>query len=115
MSGGLFALLDDISVLARAAAASIDGVVAYSPVATHPDQGCTVGVNTCRPYVTRDMVDRAHAHGLEIIPWTVNNVPTMEYLMDVGVDGIITDYPNLLRDLMAERGLSLPRQYTAEG
>lgn len=98
-----------------AAAASIDGVVAYSPVATHPDQGCTVGVNTCRPYVTRDMVDRAHAHGLEIIPWTVNNVPTMEYLMDVGVDGIITDYPNLLRDLMAERGLSLPRQYTAEG
>ncbi|MBB1031979.1 glycerophosphodiester phosphodiesterase [Dietzia sp. SLG310A2-38A2] len=98
-----------------AAAASLDGVVAYSPVATHPDQSCTVGESDCRAYVTAKMVESAHSHGLRIIPWTVNNVPTMEYLMDIGVDGIITDYPNLLRDLMAERGRALPRQYTAEG
>lgn len=97
-----------------AAAASIDGVVAYSPVATHPDQSCTVGESACRAYVTKEMVRSAHSHGLKIVPWTVNNVPTMEYLMDIGVDGIITDYPNLLRDLMAEKGLALPRQYTAE-
>lgn len=97
-----------------AAAASIDGVVAYSPVATYPDQSCTVGESACRAYVTEEMVQSAHSHGLRIIPWTVNNVPTMEYLMDIGVDGIITDYPNLLRDLMAERGRALPRQYAAE-
>lgn len=94
-----------------AAAASIDGVVSYSPVATHPDQNCTVGRDGCRPYVTEELVESARAHGLKIIPWTVNNAPTMEYLMDLGVDGIITDYPNVLRDLMAERGLALPRQY----
>lgn len=60
-------------------------------------------------------VKSARAHGLKIIPWTVNNAPTMEYLMDLGVDGIITDYPNVLRDLMAERGLALPRQYSPQG
>ncbi|MEH6819865.1 MAG: glycerophosphodiester phosphodiesterase family protein [Dietzia psychralcaliphila] len=98
-----------------AAAASIDGVVAYSPVATHPDQSCTVGESDCRAYVTEEMVESAHSHGLKIVPWTVNNVPTMEYLMDIGVDGIITDYPDRLRDLMSERGSALPPQYTAEG
>lgn len=98
-----------------AAAASIDGVVAYSPVATHPDQSCTVGLDDCRAYVTGEMVESAHSHGLKIIPWTVNNAPTMEYLMDLGVDGIITDYPNILRDLMAERGMELPRSYTSAG
>lgn len=96
-----------------AAAASIDGVVAYSPVATYPDQTCTVGRDDCRPYVTAEMVENARAHGLKVIPWTVNNAPTMEYLMDLDVDGIITDYPNILRDLMSERGLELPRSYAA--
>lgn len=107
--------IDDFEGDGVAAAASIDGVVAYSPVATHPDQSCTVGEGDCTAYVTQEMVDSAHSHGLTVIPWTVNNVPTMEYLMGLGVDGIITDYPNLLRDLMAERGLALPGQYTIEG
>ncbi|MFD2394778.1 glycerophosphodiester phosphodiesterase family protein [Dietzia aerolata] len=98
-----------------AAAASIEGVVAYSPVATYPDQSCTVGEDDCTPYVTQEMVDSAHAHGLTMIPWTVDAAPTMEYLLDLGVDGIITNYPNVLRDLMAERGMPLPKGYAAEG
>ncbi len=97
-----------------AAAASIDGVVAYSPVATHPDQSCTVGEDDCTPYVTAEMVEDAHAHGLKVIPWTVNNVPTMEYLMDLGVDGIITDYPDRLRGVMEQRGMELPRRFARE-
>ena len=106
--------IDDFGGDGVAAAASIEGVVAYSPVATHPDQSCTVGEEDCQAYVTEEMVDSAHSHGLQVIPWTVNNVPTMEYLIDVGVDGIITDYPNILRDLMEERGLALPQQYTVQ-
>lgn len=98
-----------------AAAASIEGVVAYSPVATYPDQSCTVGEDDCTPYLTQEMVDSAHAHGLTMIPWTVDAAPTMEYLLDLGVDGIITNYPNVLRDLMAERGMPLPKGYAAEG
>ena len=103
--------IDDFGGDGVAAAASIDGVVAYSPVATHPDQSCTVGQDDCRAYVTAEMVENAHAHGLKVIPWTVDNAPTMEYLLDLGVDGIITDYPNILRDLMVERGMDLPRSF----
>lgn len=103
--------IDDFGGDGVAAAASIDGVVAYSPVATHPDQSCTVGQDDCRAYVTAEMVENAHAHGLKVIPWTVDNAPTMEYLLDLDVDGIITDYPNILRDLMVERGMDLPRSF----
>jgi glycerophosphoryl diester phosphodiesterase len=35
----------------------------------------------------------------------------MRALIDLGVDGIITDYPDLLRAVMAEYGLPLPRRY----
>ncbi|MEU0007885.1 hypothetical protein ABZ079_27270 [Streptomyces sp. NPDC006314] len=35
----------------------------------------------------------------------------MAALMDIGVDGIITDYPHRVRQLMADRGLPLPRPY----
>lgn len=98
-----------------AAAASIDGVVAYSPVVTHPDQSCTIGEDACTPYVTAEMVESAHAHGLKIIPWTVNPLPNMEYLLDLGVDGIITDHPDRLRGLMEQRGLELPRAFAREG
>jgi glycerophosphoryl diester phosphodiesterase len=47
------------------------------------------------------------------VPWTINDAPTMASLMDKGVDGLITDYPNRLRDLMRERGMGLPRPYHA--
>lgn len=57
------------------------------------------------------MVERAHAKGMQVIPWTINDEPTMRALMDAGVDGIITDYPDRLRVVLAERGLKLPRQY----
>ncbi|WP_205054108.1 alkaline phosphatase [Arthrobacter luteolus] len=61
--------------------------------------------------VTRQMVAEAHELGLEIVPWTVNQPAVMNYLIDLGVDGIITDYPTRLRLVMEERGLKLPRSY----
>ena len=51
---------------------------------------------------------RAHELGLQLIPWTVNEPADMRRLIDWGVDGIITDYPDRLRDVMRERGLALP-------
>lgn len=94
------------------AAASL-GFDAVSPVHGTPQNG-TVTDPGYVPYVTADMVNRAHAKGMQVIPWTVDDKPTMRALMDVGVDGLITDYPNLLRDVMAERSLKLPKQYTLE-
>ena len=61
--------------------------------------------------VTRQMVAEAREAGLKIVPWTVNEPATMNYLIDLGVDGIITDYPTRLRLVMEQRGIPLPRAY----
>jgi glycerophosphoryl diester phosphodiesterase len=61
--------------------------------------------------VTPQMIADAHEFGLPVIPWTVNTTADMARLMDLGVDGIITDYPTRLRALMDQRGLKLPKAY----
>ncbi len=53
-------------------------------------------------------VDRAHALGLGVIPWTINDADTMRAQIAAGADGIITDYPTVLRSVMAELGMPLP-------
>jgi glycerophosphoryl diester phosphodiesterase len=58
--------------------------------------------------------DRAHALGLTVVPWTINDEATMNAQIDVGADGIITDYPTLLRQVMASRGMALPRAYSGQ-
>jgi glycerophosphoryl diester phosphodiesterase len=65
--------------------------------------------------VTPEMITEAHQLGLPVIPWTVNTTADMVHLMDLGVDGIITDYPTRLRTLVEERGLKLPKAYEVKG
>ena len=55
-----------------------------------------------------EAVAEAHALGLTVLPWTVNDPADMARLVDWKVDGIITDYPDRLRRVMAERGMRLP-------
>lgn len=55
-----------------------------------------------------DEVAEAKALGLTVIPWTVNDPAAMDRLIDWGADGIITDYPDRLRAVMARRGMTLP-------
>ena len=50
----------------------------------------------------------ARALGLRVIPWTVNEPGFIDRYLDLGVDGMITDYPERVRALMARRGLPLP-------
>jgi len=57
-------------------------------------------------------VRNAQRLGLQVIPWTVNGAAEMRKLIDWGVDGLITDYPDRLRELMRERGLALPAPLT---
>jgi len=89
------------------AGAASFGADAISPVHGNPQDG-KVGDPNYRPYTTRSLVEDAHDSGLAVIPWTVDDPATMATLMDAGVDGLITDYPDRLRALMAERGLKLP-------
>jgi glycerophosphoryl diester phosphodiesterase len=46
--------------------------------------------------VTPELVERVQALGMQVIPWTVNEEARMRELIDMGVDGIITDYPDVL-------------------
>lgn len=92
------------------AAAAIPGVRALSPVYGFPQNG-TVGDPGFRFYVSKTMVADAHARGLRVVPWTCDDPATVEALMDMGVDGVITDYPNRVRQIMAERGMRLPKAY----
>ena len=55
-----------------------------------------------------DDVAAAKALGIKVIPWTVNERADMERFVALGVDGIITDYPDRLRAVMAEKGMALP-------
>lgn len=46
--------------------------------------------------VNKKLVRKCHAHQMKLVPWTVNDVKSMRRLIRLGVDGIITDYPNLI-------------------
>lgn len=47
-------------------------------------------------YATRAIIDKVHDFGKELHVWTVNNEATIQKLIERGVDGIISDYPNLV-------------------
>jgi len=53
-------------------------------------------------------IAEAHALKLEVLPWTVNDPADMARLIDAGVDGIISDYPDRVRDVMRTKGMPLP-------
>jgi glycerophosphoryl diester phosphodiesterase len=45
--------------------------------------------------VNQELIRKCHAQNIKVIPWTVNDKPTIDQLKKMGVDGIITDYPDL--------------------
>lgn len=89
------------------------GASAFSPVHGFPQNGKVTDPGY-EPYVTRAMVAHAHANGIKVIPWTVDDPPTMDKLIDDGVDGLITDYPDRLREVLAARGFRLPARHTVD-
>lgn len=57
-----------------------------------------------RRLVTRRFIETAHSHELEIHVWTVNGAAEMHHLLDLGADGIMTDRPAVLKDVLQARG-----------
>ncbi len=51
----------------------------------------------CHLDLTRDLLHEAHSLGLKVIAWTVNEEADMRRLIDWGIDGIISDYPDVLK------------------
>ncbi|WP_409192322.1 glycerophosphodiester phosphodiesterase [Bradyrhizobium sp. RDM4] len=58
--------------------------------------------------VTVTLVSEAHALGLRVVVWTVNKPEDMARMIETGVDGIISDRPDLLRQVAGEKGIALP-------
>ncbi len=55
------------------------------------------------PIHSERVIARAHEMGIRVVVWTVDEPATMRSLLDMGVDGIITDRPDLLRDVLISR------------
>ncbi|HUQ64107.1 MAG TPA: glycerophosphodiester phosphodiesterase [Acidimicrobiales bacterium] len=56
------------------------------------------------PVADRRYVDAAHVRGIRVHIWTIDDAPEMERLLDLGVDGIMTDRPAVLKDVLIRRG-----------
>ena len=66
------------------------------------------GCATWSPFwrnVTAENVKEAQVLGLKVVPWTVNVPAEMGRLIDLGVDGLITDYPDRGLQVLASKGL----------
>jgi glycerophosphoryl diester phosphodiesterase len=63
-------------------------VLGFTPTIYSPDYSL----------VNKDLLKRCHQQNIKIIPWTVNDKETIGKLKAMGVDGIITDYPNLFKE-----------------
>lgn len=59
--------------------------------------------------ITADQIKLAHHYGLKVNVWTVDDATDMARLIDWQVDGIITNRPDILRGVMAAKGLPLPK------
>jgi glycerophosphoryl diester phosphodiesterase len=58
--------------------------------------------------VDSDLISESHRLGLSVVVWTVNKPADMAHMIDIGVDGIISDHPDLLRKVVSEKGIALP-------
>ena len=82
------------SMFGRAAAGPMPALAAQVPVRQGPV-----------PVVTRRFVRRAHSLGLAVHVWTVDDPHEIRRLLDLGVDGIMSDDTRCLRDVFVERGV----------
>ncbi|WP_208611785.1 glycerophosphodiester phosphodiesterase family protein [Mycobacterium paraffinicum] len=62
------------------------------------------------PIITRGLVRALHESGRQVHAWTVDDPETMHALFDIGVDGIITDRADVLREVLVARNEWRPRQ-----
>jgi glycerophosphoryl diester phosphodiesterase len=94
------------------AAAASFGADAVSPVHGEP-QDAPADDPDYVPFTTRELVDAAHDAGMRVVPWTIDHPSTVRRLIELGVDGVITNRPDMVRQVLAELGLELPPPYPA--
>lgn len=97
--------------LATAVGASTGDVVAFVRAAAAggppPREPMALQIPTHfggKPLVTRALVEFAHAHDVQVHVWTVNDPEEMHALLDLGVDGLVSDFPARVHAVLRERG-----------
>jgi glycerophosphoryl diester phosphodiesterase len=76
-----------------------------------PHAAKAAGCSSWSPFwrnVTPESVTAAHAAGLLVVPWTVNDSREMARFIDMGVDGLISDYPDRLLQVARDKRLPVP-------
>jgi glycerophosphoryl diester phosphodiesterase len=58
--------------------------------------------------VDAELIAESHRLGLKVVVWTVNKPDDIAAMIDLGVDGIISDHPDVLRKVAGEKGIALP-------
>ena len=94
-------------VAVSAGPATVLGMVAASRVGRtwrRPVQAFQLPFNYRSVPVDRKLVDAIHRAGAQLHTWTVNEAADMHRLLDLGVDGIVSDRPDILNDVMRARG-----------
>ena len=92
--------------------AGIGAIRAGLPVATLAARFAARSVQCAQiPFsmATSRFIEHAHAAGLQVHAWTVNDPAVMTSLLDLGADGIMTDRTETLRDVLVARGQWQPR------
>ena len=70
----------------------------------------SLGIDNVSPYfkeITKELTDEAHELGMKVVPWTVNSLEDMETLYEMGVDGMTTDRPWIMREFLKGKGEDL--------
>ena len=90
--------------------AAAEGFTAISPIHGSPFAS---GVEdpAYRPFATEALITEAHGAGLTVIPYVVDDVATMRHLVRIGADGLITNRPDRLREVLADEGLGVPPSF----
>jgi glycerophosphoryl diester phosphodiesterase len=96
----------------KAAAPQVPTAVLYAarpidPVRLARDAGAAL-LHPNWAYVTGEMVGQAHAAGLRVETWTVDEPAHLRHVIATGVDGVMTNHPDRLRAVLAELGRPLP-------
>ncbi len=87
------------------------GAVRYEEHSDVPSMVKAAGGGIWSPYfadITPALVQKAQSLGLKVVPWTVNAEKDLVRVIELKVDGLISDYPDLARALLLKAGYSLP-------
>jgi glycerophosphoryl diester phosphodiesterase len=90
--------------------AAQQGFTAISPIHGSPFRSGAADPDY-RPFTTPALVEQAHAAGLAVVPYVVDDEPTMRHLVRLGVDGLITNRPDRLREVLGDEGRALPPSF----